>query len=159
MLAAEGLDVRALLTAAGIDPAALDSADARLPTEKISRLWELAVERTGNPALGLAQHQVVRPASFAVVGDTMKSGTNLSAAYERLTRYLLILSDAFTMTLKQEQTGYPASFGLFGGSRPIPRQRADYIMVTLTGFCRWISGRDVHPLEIESPYPAPVDPA
>ena len=68
MLAAEGLDVRALLAAAEIDPAALDAPGARLPTENISRLWELAVERSGNPAIALAQHQVARPASFDVVG-------------------------------------------------------------------------------------------
>jgi hypothetical protein len=69
---------------------------ARLATEKISRLWELAVERSGNPALGLAQHQVVRPASFDVVGYTMLSCENLRGAFERLVRYLLILSDALT---------------------------------------------------------------
>ena len=73
MLAAEGLERARLLLAAGIDPASLDAPGARLPTEKISRLWELAVERSGNPALGLAQHQVVRPASFDVVGYTMMS--------------------------------------------------------------------------------------
>ena len=56
MLAAEGLDVRALLAAAAIDPATLDTPGARLPTEQISRLWELAVKQSGNPALGLAQH-------------------------------------------------------------------------------------------------------
>jgi AraC-like DNA-binding protein len=159
MLAAEGLDTRALLVAAGIDPAALEAPDARLPSEKISRLWELAVERSGNPAIGLAQHQVVRPASFDVVGYTMMSCANLRGAFERLIRYLLILSDAFSMTMSEEHTGYRMTFVLFGGTRPVPRQRIDFILVTLIGFCRWISGRDVNPLAIENPYPAPADPA
>jgi hypothetical protein len=78
MLAAEGLDVRALLAVADIDPAALDAPGARLPTEKISRLWELAAERSGNPAIGLAQYQVARPASFDVVGYAMMSCTSRS---------------------------------------------------------------------------------
>src|SRR5262245_43219959 len=99
MLAAEGLDSRGLLLAAGIDPAALDAPGARLPTEKISLLWELAVERAKNPALGVAQHQVARPASFDVVGYTMLSCANLRDAFERLVRYLLILSDALAMTI------------------------------------------------------------
>ena len=80
MLAAEGLDVGALLAAGGIDPASLEAPGARLSTEKISRLWELAAERSGNPAIGLAQHQVVRPASFDVVGYTMMSCANLRGA-------------------------------------------------------------------------------
>jgi AraC-like DNA-binding protein len=156
MFAAEGLDARALLVAAEIDPASLE-VDARLPTDKISRLWELAVERSGNPAIGLAQHDVVRPASFDVVGYTMMSCANLRGAFERLIRYLLILSDAFTMTMDEERAGYRVAFVLFGGDRPIPRQRIEFIVVTLVGFCRWISGRDVNPLAIELPYPAPAD--
>src|SRR5262245_57193988 len=159
MLAAEGLDVRALLGAAGIDPAALDSPGARLSTEKISRLWELAAERSGNTAIGLAQHHVARPASFDVVGYAMMSCADLRGAFERLVRYLLILSDALTLTIGEEPAGYRVIFLLFGGDRPVPRQRIEFILVTLIGFCRWISGREVHPLDIELPYPPPVDPA
>src|SRR6266550_661699 len=143
MLAAEGLDARELLVAAGIDPAALEAPGARLATERISRLWELAVERSGNPALGLAQYQVVRPASFDVVGYTMMSCANLRGAFERLVRYLLILSDALSMTMSSERGGYRVTFELFGGSRPVPRQRIEFIFITVIGFCRWISGRKV----------------
>jgi AraC-like DNA-binding protein len=159
MLAAEGLDVRALLAAAGIDPAALEAPAGRLSSEKISRLWELAAERSGNPAIGLAQHHVVRPASFDAVGYAMMSCADLRGAFERLIRYLLILSDALTMTMSEERAGYRVTFVLVGGDRPVPRQRIEFIFVTLIGFCRWISGREVHPLAIELPYPAPVDSA
>jgi AraC-like DNA-binding protein len=157
MLAAEGLDVGALFAAAGIEPAALDAPGARLETEKISRLWELAAERSKNPAIGIAQHQVPRPASFDVVGYTMMSCADLRTAFERLVRYMLILSDTFTMTLSEERAGYRVTFVLFGGDRPVPRQRIEFIVVTVMGFCRWISGRDINPLAIESPYPAPAD--
>jgi AraC-like DNA-binding protein len=157
MLAAEGLDVNALLAEAGIDPAAVDSPTARLQTERISRLWELAVERSGNPAIGLAQHDVARPASFDVVGYTMMSCADLQGAFERLIRYLLILSDALTLTMSEERAGYRFSFVLFGGDRPVPRQRIEFILVTVIGFCRWISGRDVPPLAVELAYPAPAD--
>ena len=157
MLAAEGIDVHALLAAAGIDPAALDAQGARLPTDKISRLWELAVERSGNPAIGLAQHQIARPASFDVVGYTMMSCADLRAAFERLIRYLLILSDALTMTMTEERGGYRLTFVLFGGERPVPRQRIEFIFVTVIGFCRWITGREVHPMQTELTYPVPAD--
>jgi AraC-like DNA-binding protein len=141
MLAAEGLDARALLAAAGIDPVTLDTAGARLATEQIS----------------LAQHHVARPASFDVVGYAMMSCADLRAAFERLIRYMLILSDALTMALSKEHGGYRMTFELFGGSRPVPRARIEFIIVTLIGFCRWVSGREVHPLAIELPYPAPAD--
>src|SRR5215475_6682243 len=157
MLAAEGLDVANLYATAGIDPQELEGPAARLATEKISNLWELAVERSRNAAIGLARHQVARPAAFDVVGYTMMSCADLRGAFERLIRYLLILSDALTMTMDEEQAGYRVVFVLFGGDRPVPRQRIEFILVTLAGFCRWISGRNVTPLAIELPYPAPAD--
>ena len=159
VLTGEGLNARALLAAAAIDPAALDDPVARVQTEKISRLWEFAVEQSGNPAIGLAQHRMARPASFDVVGYTMMSCANLLAAFERLIRYLLILSDALMMTLSGECRGYRVTFELFGGNRPVPRQRVEFILVSVIGFCQWISGREVRPLSVELPYPIPADPA
>src|SRR5262249_5784196 len=73
MLAAERLDAAALLRAADIDAASLEAPGARVATDKISLLWQLAAERSGNPAIGLAQHDVPRPANFDVVGYTMMS--------------------------------------------------------------------------------------
>src|SRR5262245_46516570 len=138
MLTAEGLDTRALLAAAEIDPADLESVSARIPTERISRLWELAAERTGNPAIGLKQHRVPRPKAFDVVGYTMMSCANLQGAFERLRRYLLILSDALTMTVGEERGRYQIGLALFGGTRPVPRQRIEFIMVNLVSLSCWI---------------------
>ena len=139
-------------------PDALDAPGARLATEKISRLWELAAERSRNPAIGLAQYHVAKPASFDVVGYTMMSCANLLAAFERLVRYLLILSDALTMILSQQGDRYRVTFELHGGERPVPRQRIEFILVQVITFCRWISGREIHPLLIELAYPEPADP-
>jgi len=159
MLAAEGLDVAGLFAAAGIDRSALEGPAARLQTEKLSHLWELAVERSRNPAIALAQHQVARPAAFDVVGYTMMSCADLRGAFERLIRYLLILSDALTMTMTGEGDGYRIDFVLFGGDRPIPRQRIEFIFVTVVSFCRWITRSDLSPRSVELAYPGPADPA
>jgi AraC-like DNA-binding protein len=157
MLAAEGLDVGALFAAAGIDPAALDAPGARVPTEKVSLLWELAVKRSGNSMIALAQHDVVRPASFDVVGYAMMSCADLHGAFERLIRYMLILSDVLTMTMQEEHGGCRITFVLLGGDRPVPRQRLEFIFVTVIGFCRWISRREVHPREVEFASAAAAD--
>jgi AraC-like DNA-binding protein len=157
MLAAEGLDVGQLFAAAKIDPAVLDKPSGRLPSENISHLWELAVEKSGNPALSLAQHEVVRPAAFDVVGYTMMTCADLRGAFERLIRYMLILSDALTLTMREEAGGFRLTFVLFGGDRPIPRQRIEFIYVTVLSFVRWISRADIAPLAVELAYPAPAD--
>lgn len=157
MLAAEGLDVASLFAEAGIEPGSMEGPGARVSTEKISHLWELAVGRSRNPAIALAQHQVTRPASFDVVGYTMMSCADLRSAFDRLIRYLLILSDALTMTTIEDADHYRIDFVLFGGDRPIPRQRIEYIFVTVIGFCRWILRSDVAPRAVELAYSAPSD--
>jgi len=65
-LEAAGLHVHTLFEEAGLDFAALADADARFPTERISRLWQLAAKRSGNPAIGLANPNVVKAGSFDV---------------------------------------------------------------------------------------------
>src|SRR5262249_56265869 len=128
------LDVPALLQAAGIDAASLEAPGARLSTDKISLLWELVAERSGNPAIGLAQHDVARPANFDVVGYTMMSCADLLGAFERLERYLRILSDAFTMTLGEEGGRLRMTFELIGARRTVPPPRAHFITVPPIGF-------------------------
>jgi AraC-like DNA-binding protein len=39
----------------------------------------------------------------------------------------------------------------------VPRQRIEFIIVTVVGFCRWISGRDVRPIGVELSYATPTD--
>jgi len=89
----------------------------------------------------------------------MMSCADLHGAFERLIRYMLILSDALTMTMSDERDGYRISFVLFGGDRPIPRQRIEFIFVTVMSFCRWISRREIYPLAVEFAYPPPAEPA
>ena len=157
LFASEGLDVPEMLAAAGIDAKALEAPGARVSTEKLSHLWEIAVARSGNPAISLAQHHRPRPKSFDVVGYTMMSCANLRDALERLARYLRILSDALTLTRSEGGGIYRLTFELSGGRREVPRQRMEYILVTLVNFCRWIAGREIDPKAIAVPFPAPAD--
>ena len=157
MFAAEGLDVAELFAAARIDRAGLEQSGARLASEKISHLWDLAIQKSGNPALALSQHQVARPASFDVVGYTMMTCADVRGAFERVIRYMLILSDALTLTMEEEPGGVRLTFVLFGGERPVPRQRIEFIFVSLMSFIRWISRTDICPLEVELAYPAPAE--
>src|SRR6516225_1484766 len=75
-LKAEGLDVAALFGEAGLDMAALSDPDSRFPTERVSLLWQVAVARSGNPAVGLVNPNVVKPASFDVLAYMMMSSPN-----------------------------------------------------------------------------------
>ena len=156
-LKAEGLDVAVLFGEAGLDMAALSDPDSRFPTEKVSLLWQLAVARSGDPAIGLANSSIAKPASFDVVAYTMLSSPNLLGILERLSRYVGIVSDAASVVVTEDDEGYRMILELFGGGQPVPRQRFEFDILTILSFCRWIISKDLRPSALELRFPAPVD--
>src|SRR6516225_7108139 len=156
-LEAAGLDTHALFEEAGLELAALSDADARFPTEGVSLLWQLAVTRSGNPAIGLANSSVVKPGSFDVVAYAMMSSANLLGTLERVVRYVDIISDAATLTIADDREGHRLILELFGGKHPVPRQRFEFDLMTILSFCRWVTNRDLRPLAVELRFPPPGD--
>jgi AraC-like DNA-binding protein len=154
---AEGLDVAALFDEAGLDMAALSDPDSRFPTERVSRLWQLAVARSGDPAIGLANSNIAKPASFDLVAYTMMSSPHLLGILERVSRYVGIISDAATFVITEDDEGYRMILDLFGGGEPVPRQRFEFDLMTFLSFCRWVTNRDLRPLALELRFPPPAD--
>ena len=154
-----GLDAGALFAEAGIELAALSAPTARCATEKVSRLWDLAAERSGDRAIALRCAPAARPSKFEVVGYAMMSSPSLRAGLERLVRYLRILSDAAEIVLEDGKFGCRLELILFGGHAPVPGQRYEFDLLALLNFCRWIAGRELHPLQAEFADAAPADAA
>ena len=107
----EGLDCPAMFKQLGLDFAALDDPDARFPQDSMTRLWQLAVELSGNEAIGLNMARVVRPASFHVVGYALMSSRTLAEGFERLVRYQRIIAESSDLSFTLGPEGYSlASF-------------------------------------------------
>jgi Arabinose-binding domain of AraC transcription regulator, N-term len=145
-LKAGGLDVVALLDEAGLDAAALSDPDSRFPTERVSLLWQLAVARSGNPAIGLSTSNVARPASFDVVAYAMMSSPNLLSILKGVVRYVGILSDAASLAVTEDHEGCRMTLELFGGGQPVPRQRFEFDLMT-----RYRGGRSPDWLKMKNP--------
>lgn len=154
----EGLDVRSLFSHAGMDMSQLGNPEMRYPTEKVSRLWELAVQRSRNAMLGIAKPRCASVAGFDVVGYAMMSCSTLLASLECLVRYLRVVSEAAALLLRAEAGRYSIELTLFGGELAVPRQRSEFSLLTLLSFLRWISGRPIAPLLVEFSYPEPAHP-
>ncbi|PTT95173.1 AraC family transcriptional regulator, partial [Pseudomonas sp. HMWF031] len=67
-LDALGLDSTALCRQAGLDPQLMDDPNARYPLSGTTRLWELAVQASGDPAIGLRVSRFVSPTTFHALG-------------------------------------------------------------------------------------------
>ncbi|WP_306307098.1 AraC family transcriptional regulator [Hydrogenophaga palleronii] len=155
MFAAQGLDAQRLLTASGIDVAVLAKPDARIDVDAISRLWELAVLRSGDPTLGMDREQPRRHVNFDVIGYVMLASQTLMAGLESLARYYAVISDAITLEFEPVPDGCWLAIDLFGNAQPLPRQRLEYSLLTVATLCRWITRRDIQALAVEFTYPQP----
>jgi AraC-like DNA-binding protein len=158
MLEDEGLDVQALFHHAGLDMTQLDNPDMRYPNEKVSRLWDLAVQRCRNGMLGIAKPRCASVPNFDVVGYAMMSCSNLLASLRCLARYMRVVSEAASLALREEEGRHSIELTLFGGEMAVPRQRSEFSLLTLLSFLRWISGRRIAPLWVEFTYPEPAHP-
>jgi len=150
-----GLNTSAILALADIDGAILQELDARVATEKVSRLWRAAAEVSGDPAVSLVSAHVPRPGNFDIVGYAMLSSRSLRMALQAFSRHLRLVSDAAEMSLEDIGENVRVHFKLFGGREPIPRQRMEFDLLTILTFCRWVSGRQIKPLGLMLVWPAP----
>ena len=154
----EGLDSRALFAELGLDYAALDDPDARYPQDAMSRLWNRAVELSGNPAIGLNIARVHTPA-FPVVGYALMSSRNLGEGFERLERYQRIIAEGADLTFRRLPEGCLYSIAVHGDRLPVPRQSAECSLASLISMLRWITGRPIKPLEVHLAGEPPRDAA
>ena len=156
MFASQGVDVARLFEVAGVDMEPLDQSDGRFGPEDISKLWELAVKWTGNPALGLDRELTAKYVNFDVVGYVMLASPNLRTGLENFSRYLALISDAATFLLEPAGTNTWLVLGHTGNTHPIPRQRQEYGLLALVTLCQWVTRRNVQPLAAEFIFPDPV---
>ncbi|HKR40407.1 MAG TPA: AraC family transcriptional regulator [Paraburkholderia sp.] len=154
---AEGLDADAVFIDAGLDMNALSKPEVRFAPDEISLLWEIAVARSGNPALGLAVEPSATPPSFDEIAYVMMSSSTLRTALANMVEYTLVVSNAAEILLHEDSGGLSVTMSVVGNERPVPRQRIEFMLITILNFCRWLTGRDLRPLAADFTSPEPSE--
>ncbi len=85
-LDALGADSNALCQSAGIDPCLLDDPAAQFPSASTALLWELAIQTSLDPTLGLRVSRFVSPTTFHALGYTLVASGSLREVFERIVR-------------------------------------------------------------------------
>jgi len=156
--AQHGLDVDALLAEAGLDLDTAEEIDLGELTDGFSRAWELAVAKTGNPAIGLTvpSHPLN---SLGVLSHVVLSASNVRDALQAIMRFIHLISPTATIDSKAEGDRFFLSLQIASGKRPVPLQRYDFYSTVLLRGIHWLTGRSVVPLVFHRPGPAPAEPA
>ena len=143
LFAAEGLPVQALCAQADIDLESLQHPHTRVDVDRVSRLWEAAAQHYDRPGLGLDRQLAARYGKLDLVGHALASGPNLLEGFRHLDRHMALISDATTFSMERDPRGYWMVLNHIGASRPIPRQRVEFAVLTLLTLCDWLTRRDL----------------
>jgi AraC-like DNA-binding protein len=150
-----GLDGQSLFAQLGLDYESLNNPDARFPQDAMTRLWHLAVEVSGNPAIGLNMAKALRPSSFNVVGYALMSSRTLQEGIVRMVRYQRIIAEGADISFQPAGEGYEIRLAIHGDRIPAARQSAEASMAYSVAFCRWVTGKLLRPRYVHMMGPAP----
>lgn len=156
-LDALGLDSTTLCRQAGLEPSLLDDPNARCPLSITTRLWQLAVEASGDPALGLKTSQFVSPTTFHALGYALIASSSLREVFERIVRYHRVVSDALELELRECADAYEFRFSVPLGSPPPAPEALDAFAAIYVRSCRNRLGRDFAPLAVYLQRSEPID--
>lgn len=144
-----------LLRAAGIPASQLDATDLRLARSKIFHLCELALELTGDDALGLHWADRLSANSFTPVSHLIAHAMDLRHGLSTLSQFGRLLSDDLCYELRQDTDKLTVHCLLPAGvSLPVQRFVAEMITASFFRIVRAFS-RDARAEQVCFAYAAP----
>jgi len=144
----KGVDSTQLLTLAEISPDVLNNPEGRIPIPKMSRLWELAVQATGDEAFGLSVPSFVQPTTFHALGFSLMVSATLRDAWLRTQRYYKIVSDVLDIQIEEYGTESALCYVPIPG-KAYAKEAIDAFIATMVNLSTGITGDNTQPTKIE----------
>lgn len=146
------LDAHAIFIEAGLDPARLQDPNARFPAARMSRLWQLAEEKSGDPAIGVAIGMRWNPTTFHALGYAWLASATLAQAFHRLARYGRLINDASEFTLTTTGTNYLITGTVRDPGFVLSPLAIQAATVAIVKMCRMVHGESFSPVEVQFPF-------
>ena len=154
-LEAADLDSARLFAEAGLDLAALDDPNARYPVAATTRLWQLAVQASGDDDFGLTVARHVSQTTFHALGYSLAASSTLKEAFDRLLRYFRIVTDAAELSVEETPDEYRLRLDVDPARAVIAPQAMDAFAYLMLRLCRGLYRRDFSPLRVSLMREAP----
>jgi AraC-like DNA-binding protein len=154
-LDAAGHDGIELACRAGIDPDLFDVEGARLPMTATSALWQLAVDATGDPCIGLRVARHVRPTTFHGLSVGVVSSGRFRDALTRVVRYNTVVCTPTGQPSLTEVDGRLEYVVSWPPGSVLPRPESmEAILACIVRAGRFLLGHDLSPCSVELMRPA-----
>jgi AraC-like DNA-binding protein len=150
-----GHDSRELFYRAGLDHDRLTQPLARFSYAAIQRLWQIALETTGDPCFGLRVASFWHPTTFHALGYSWLASRNLEEAFERLVRYSSVVSTAAkgAMRIEKSRQSFCLVVDIDHVNPPPAPVAIDAGMAAILAMCRGAYGDRFRPLEVQMRHP------
>jgi AraC-like DNA-binding protein len=154
-LEARGIAPRPVFERAGVDTDQLHDAGARIPLPAMTRLWDTAVEASGDPCFGVSAGQHVHPTTFHALGYAWLASHTLREALDRFVRFTRLVSTALTLRTVAVGAEFELGFESVSNELPPSLAAADAGAVALVTLCRTSYGEAFCPLRVRLQRPQP----
>lgn len=149
-----GIDAAPLLEEAGIAPAQLQSARARVSAQSFSTLW-LAVARTLDDELFGQDSRRMKTGSFAMLCHAAVHCATLGEALHCMTRFFNMLLDDFHCSVSSDERHVQLTIRE-RGARPPRVFGHETLLMLLHGVACWLAGRRIPVLYASFAYAEPA---
>ena len=109
---AYGIDPHSIFQDSRIDPGKFHKPGSRVPFSKMTVLWKLATEASGDAEFGIRVGSRATPGDFYVLGHAWLASETLHGAFRRLARFIHVLSTASSSLEIREQVSPHGGPGL-----------------------------------------------
>lgn len=154
-----GVDPAVLFEQAGLDPQKLYDANARYRDSRLYTLWQLVVEATGDPYVGLRVASYWHPSAAHALGYAWLASATLNDALERTVRYYRMMTDKEELILTESEEEFRLIIENPAADYPTAPEDLDASFAALIHLCRMCHGESFNPLRITMGRPALPDPA
>lgn len=155
-VAMSGIDPQSFLALAKLDPSLLADGDVRLTRIEMFRLCDIALDLTGDSALGLHWGERFHEGTFTPLSHLIAHSMNLRAGLQTLFEYQRLMTDETRYELVEE--GDIVTLRLSALPECSPRLRMFIIEMEAVGIYRLLRsfGANVRPTQFDFAYEAPV---
>jgi AraC-like DNA-binding protein len=139
-LVAQGHPTGPVLAAMGVDEEALADRDGRINRRAWLRAFEVAVEVTGDPDLGLRVGESIRPAHMGALGYILMSSESMRQAAELDQRWHSLIADGERLEYARDGALSRRTLFLPDGEPEPPSCAVACAAAAGVGFVRWLVG-------------------
>ena len=156
---AAGVDNAGALTAAGIDPRALDLPDLHVPGDRFEVLIAELADRSGDPLFGLHASEYLPPGVFNVLGHIALSASTLLEALAKVARYEKRVGDLGSVETRLRGNESRILWHPRFTRQPVRRHLLEAVFAGWLRYTRWLADdQTLNPERVWFEHAGPGDP-